>query len=84
MLGKLFTVSNYENAKLKFNSLAQDNVQGIFNNFHAYENALLACQAYVNGSEKVTRQEWQDYIKTLRLSEQLSVPNGIGLVFPVP
>lgn len=80
---KLASESQYQNAQSEFETLAVESEQALLHRISSYENALLGGAGFFQGSEKVSRTEWRDYVKTIQLKDYFPGINGIGWIKPV-
>jgi diguanylate cyclase (GGDEF)-like protein/PAS domain S-box-containing protein len=55
--------------------LAQDSIQG---RMIAYQQVLRAAAGFIEGSEQVSRKEWQRFVATLHLADALPGIQGLG------
>jgi PAS domain S-box-containing protein len=87
----LVTLALYSNSVSSTNSRAQEefdrltgnSVQALQGRMDTYLQSLSAAAAYIKASEEVTRVEFDDYVRTLRIDEFLPGISGIGFITPI-
>jgi CHASE1-domain containing sensor protein len=80
---KATTDNDYQRGEAKFRTLAIESEKALQNRIDSYGNALLGAAGFIQGSERVSRDEWRTYAQTVRVRENFPGINGIGWILPV-
>jgi len=73
-----------ESHSAKFDTLIAASEKALEYRMHSYYQALLGGIGFYNGSEKITRKEWRDYVATLNIEHNFHGINGIGVIEDIP
>lgn len=66
--------------KNHFESLVEEKIDVIEKRFEFYAHSLLGGVGFINGSNKVSRPEWREYVNALQVESYLPGSNGIGYI----
>lgn len=78
------THRNKINARNEFKSLVTAEEAIVEARIESYKQVLLSGLAFINSSEKITYLEWQTFVATLDISENLPGLSGLGIIDIVP
>lgn len=77
-------VAMRDRARMRFESRVEDLQSLILTRMGRYEDALAAGAALFAASHDVSRNEWRDFVTTLRIGERLPGVQGIGFALRIP
>ncbi len=80
LLISLFEQAEYRRQKLQFDHHVNLAIGDIYERLNLYENALLAVRAFIQASEKITPQEWEQFEKSFDFINRYPGLIGIGLI----
>lgn len=79
LLVYIYSKSYYENrAKERFENRVQENVQHLKEHMLLYENVLRSGVGFFYGSDKVTRNDWHNFIEAVDIKTNYPGMQGIG------
>lgn len=81
---KITTEKVIEQQRSAFESLAQENQDALTRRLDSYEHALLGGVAYSQGTQHISRQDWQAYVNTIDIKKNLPGISGLGKISVVP
>ena len=69
---------------VKFQHATDQAASNVLSRLNSYQTIMLGVKGYIDGSDKVTVEEFRSYVKALRMVEKETGVLGIGLVTLVP
>ncbi|MAS05121.1 MAG: hybrid sensor histidine kinase/response regulator [Ahrensia sp.] len=73
----------YQRNTTAFRTLADDSERALLHRIDSYKQSLDGGAGAFHASDKVTLQDWQNYVDTLEIQQTLPGINGIGFIEPV-
>jgi signal transduction histidine kinase/integral membrane sensor domain MASE1 len=80
---KATTENNFQRGVAKFETLTIESEKALQNRLSSYGSALLGAAGFVQGSARVSREEWRTYVEAIKVRENFPGMNGIGWIEPV-
>jgi signal transduction histidine kinase/CHASE1-domain containing sensor protein len=81
---KATTENNFQRGAAKFETLTIESEKALQNRLASYGSALLGAAGFVQGSARVSPEEWRTYVEAIKVRENFPGMNGIGWIEPVP